>query len=78
MINERRISQTNRKNAKSWQVTLPDNYPWKVLSATLADVRQLKPEYQFAELDEIIRARDLSKYLEWGKQWSLQSMSNGN
>lgn len=76
MLHERQRKKLNRQKPSKWAVTLPHDYAWKVLSATLADVRHITSKEHFPELDQIIRSRDFNAYLEWGRNWTLQCMSS--
>jgi len=68
--------QSKKRAARiSAQLYLPHDYPWKVLSSLVSDLRDYLSESGNAELVQICRNRDVPSYLALSERWGLQSIT---
>lgn len=57
---------------------IPKDYPWLLLDALKKDLASFCKTEFIIELESIIRNRDVDRYMEFGKNWSLQSINSSN
>lgn len=68
-------TRLNAKQAKNFNLNLPRNYPWKILSELHKDLSQFLTEEDNDYLTRIIRSQDIDSYLSLSEAWGLQSIS---
>lgn len=69
-----RRSQTKRRRLNV-DVTLPKDYPWKILRCMAEDLRHLLDEGEYLTLCSVVRRRDFEEYIRLTEVWGLQSNS---
>lgn len=65
-----------REMQKYISINLPEEYPWKVCSKLLLDLKDCLPEADFNDAEQILRNRDFAGYLKLAEAWGLQSMAS--
>lgn len=69
-------SKSKKLGANASKINLPRDYPWKVLQAMLADLREYLNAEDISELEDIIRKRDVAGLLALRGRWGLQSIAH--
>lgn len=74
---ERKKKKGKKETVKrmNYSVSLPQSYPWKVITALMTDLEDQLPNNVYLDICDIVRKRDVTALLEFVDRWSLQSIS---